>query len=1031
MTLHLHRNSNRIARRAGEQGARPANVSQVAVEKSTTELSTKNENNIEDIRSSPPTWNENLRTRLLKGKKEVIISSLNVRTLRNFQLHELVASAEQLLNDVVCIQEHRFVHEDMQTKEHDAGNSWKLITSSAWKNTVNASIGGIAMLMSPHAYKSLSSIESVTPRILVANFNGNPQTSIICCYSPTNVTEEVETERFYDELSSIIRQIPKHNVLLIGGDFNAHLGQENGHKFAYHQQTNRNGIMLNNILKEQNLIALNTYFQKRNGQKWTHTSPNGAKTQLDYIIINKKWKNSAKNCRAYNSFEGVKTDHRVVSAKIILTLRANKNKTSRSPPFDWSLLKDQHIASTFTICLKNRFEVLQQIETEECSPNNTFNNFVASCEEAARETVPLKKRIKKRVPWDSEEVIKKRKLLQKMAEIKNSEPTTVNINNFNHAKENLNATYEKEQKKYIEDKIDEIANATTNQKSSQAWKAVNEISRRKTTNKGKIRAKNETERLKLWKDHFQTLLGKPPTIEIANTIPVIEENIDIVKDAFTMDELLVTLKNTKDGKACGLDNIPAEVWKMDDFNDILLQLCNAVYYGNPIDKWRQGCILPFPKKGDLGLASNYRGITLTSIAAKIYNSMLLNRLRPHIDPILRRNQNGFRQNRSTSGQILSIRRIIEGVKAKQLPAILLFIDFSKAFDSIHRQKMREILLAYKIPKETVNAIMILYSNTKSMIRSPDGDTDFFEITSGVLQGDTLAPYLFIICLDYVLRKSLDSNKELGFTLCKARSRRYPEVKMTDADYADDLAILSNYITDGSSLLHCLEKAASEVGLYINYKKTEFLCYNQYHSGTIKSMKNENIKAVQDFTYLGSSIASTKKDIEIRLGKAWSALNKLDVIWKSSLPANLKRKYFQATVESVLVYGATSWTLTKSLEKSLDGAYTRMLRAVLDLSWKQHPTLKELYDNIPPVSSTIRDRRLRFAGHCFRSKEEIASDLILWQPSHGLRTPGRPSKTFVDKLAEDMNCKTEELKNLMNDRKEWKERVMACRVRSTR
>ena len=94
-----------------------------------------------------------------------------------------------------------------------------------------------------------------------------------------------------------------------------------------------------------------------------------------------------------------------------------------------------------------------------------------------------------------------------------------------------------------------------------------------------------------------------------------------------------------------------------------------------------------------------------------------------------------------------------------------------------------------------------------------------------------------------------------------------------------------------------------------------------------------------------------------------------MIWKSSLPLNLKRKYFQATVESVLVSGATSWTLTKSLEKSLDGAYTRMLRAVLDLSWKQHPTLKELYDNVQPISSTIRDRRLRFAGHCFRSKEE--------------------------------------------------------------
>ena len=137
-------------------------------------------------------------------------------------------------------------------------------------------------------------------------------------------------------------------------------------------------------------------------------------------------------------------------------------------------------------------------------------------------------------------------------------------------------------------------------------------------------------------------------------------------------------------------------------------------------------------------AENYRGITLTSIAAKIYNSMLLNRIRPHIDPVLRKNQNGFRTNRSTTGQILTIRRIIEGVKNKNLPAVLVFIDFSKAFDSIHREKMKEILIAYGIPGETVNAIMMLYRNTRSMVRSPDGDTDFFDIIAGVLQGDTIA-----------------------------------------------------------------------------------------------------------------------------------------------------------------------------------------------------------------------------------------------------------------------------------------------------
>ena len=132
----------------------------------------------------------------------------------------------------------------------------------------------------------------------------------------------------------------------------------------------------------------------------------------------------------------------------------------------------------------------------------------------------------------------------------------------------------------------------------------------------------------------------------------------------------------------------------------------------------KGCILPFPKKGDLGLAKNYRGITFTSIAAKIYNALLRNRIEPKIDNILRKNQNGFRRNRSTISQILTIRRILEGVRAKNLHATLIFVDFTKAFDSIHRGKMEQILLAYGIPKETVAAITILYRNTKVKVRSP-------------------------------------------------------------------------------------------------------------------------------------------------------------------------------------------------------------------------------------------------------------------------------------------------------------------------
>ena len=136
----------------------------------------------------------------------------------------------------------------------------------------------------------------------------------------------------------------------------------------------------------------------------------------------------------------------------------------------------------------------------------------------------------------------------------------------------------------------------------------------------------------------------------------------------------------------------------------------------------KGCILPFPKKGNLGLAKNYRGITLTSIAAKIYNALQRNRIEPKIDNILRKNQNGFRRNRSTTSQILTIRRILEGVRAKNLQATLIFVDFTKAFDSIHRRKMEQILLAYDTPKETVAAITILSRNTKYQMETQNTST---------------------------------------------------------------------------------------------------------------------------------------------------------------------------------------------------------------------------------------------------------------------------------------------------------------------
>ena len=162
------------------------------------------------------------------------------------------------------------------------------------------------------------------------------------------------------------------------------------------------------------------------------------------------------------------------------------------------------------------------------------------------------------------------------------------------------------------------------------------------------------------------------------------------------------------------------------------------------------------------------------------------------------------------------------------------------------------------------------------------------------KGAQLVPYLFIICRDNMLRTSVDLIKENGFTLAKARSKRNQAQTITDAEYADDIALLANTLAQVQSKLHCLERAAGGIGLYVNAYKTDFMCFNK--RGDISTLNDRSLKLVDKFIDLGSSVSSTENDINTRLAKAWTAIDNLSVIWKF---------FFQAAVVSILLYGFTT------------------------------------------------------------------------------------------------------------------------------
>ena len=164
----------------------------------------------------------------------------------------------------------------------------------------------------------------------------------------------------------------------------------------------------------------------------------------------------------------------------------------------------------------------------------------------------------------------------------------------------------------------------------------------------------------------------------------------------------------------------------------------------------------------------------------------------------------------------------------------------------------------------------------------------------------------------MLRTLIVKIRENGFKLIKKRSRRYPAKTITDADYTDDIAILANTLNQAETQLHSLERAAAGIDLHVNAHKTEYMCFNQ--TGDITTLDGTSLKLVDKFTYQEICVSPTEKDIDTQLTKAWTAIDRLSIIWKSDLTDKMKRNFFQASVVSILLYGCTSWTLTKRLKK---------------------------------------------------------------------------------------------------------------------
>ena len=975
--------------------------------------------------------------------KPLVVSTYNVRTLyQGGKPHQLFMGCTDAGVDIVGIQEHRLISSSPTEELWSDDRNWVLIYSSA----TDQRHGGVGLVISKQIYKCLQSVNSVSQRILSATFHGNPQLTVTVIYAPTESSSTADKDDFYSSLKDHLEKVKKHDKHLVIGDFNSRIGKDShiSHPtvigpHCFYDETNDNGERLVNLCQEHKLRPAQTRFPHPRNRLWTWMHPGGSIHQLDHILISSKWVNSLRNCRAYNTVE-LDSDHRILSILLTTSLRTSKGKPCKRPKFNWKKLQDADTKHKFQIELSNRFK---ELHCDDCSTPITerYDQFEKAVAEVADKVVGKRKPCG--MPsWVSDKTLRLRKERDEAKKRYLLVRTRKSRDNWRKLNTSLNESYRCDELNSLQQQMEELQEADQKGHYNTTWKIINSISGQKSRSNPKVKKRDgsapssDNELLAEWRDYFADLLNNdsgPPTSPLP---PPADQDLPICVDPPTLEEVQTAIRSMKSNKAAGLDcAVTAEALQGGGelMANIVHAFCVEVFTRHtPPEQWVTNVIVPLPKKGDLSLMTNYRGITLMSIAAKVYNKVLLMRIRDHVDPMLRKNQAGFRPGRSCSQQIHILRRIMEAFGSYQLPLTITFIDFKKAFDSINRSVMFAVLRHYGIPEVIVNAIGVLYNNSKSAVMVDGNLSDPFQVTTGVLQGDVLAPFLFIVLIDYLMKRATE-NIESGVVTHPRQSRRHPAKTLNDLDFADDIALLESSIPNAQRQLTRTAVSAEQLGLVISVPKTEYMSINCNPLPPLE-VYEQPINHVSNFRYLGSMMASSISDITRRKALAWTAFWKLEKIWRStSISIDTKIRLFNTTCVTVLLYGCESWIISVNMENKINAFATSCYRIMLGIKRLDCVRNAQIYEmtNTQPLINTVRQRQLRFLGHILRMPEdEPCRRYALYVPTHGRRRPGRQKTSYmsyVQKLLGDTenDLHEEAIASLASDRFTWRKFVVAC------
>ena len=915
-----------------------------------------------------------------RDQRYLNIATWNVRTMNDCgKLHQVQMEAERLSLDVLGLAEVRWTSSGQVNT-----NGWMFY----YVGDDKVHQRGVGFLVAPKTVKSVLKVQPISDRMIMIRLDAKPNPiTIIQIYMPTTEAEDEEVLAIYAMLQKVVEECPKKDRLVVMGDFNAQIGANRQHmscgRFGV-GEGNERGQMLLDWLSDNKLFAVNTCFQHRKNQLYTWYSPGGQwKTQIDFIAVRLRDRRECKDSRVLRSAD-CGSDHQLVWMKIKgRSWNKKKLHTKKIKP-NLAQLQDSASAAAFEACVQDHLK----------DKDVTWPVLADALSTASKEHCPAVRKTKK--PWINQECLD---LIDQRRQAK--------LSNFQGAEyrtlcKSVKSACRKAKRKWLAELSAEADKSFRSGNTKRTYQLIKQISGKKTPQPGiGIKDKNgemlyDTENIKdRWTEYGTQLFSStfprhPPD----------EHPPELLEPDVMPSEIRAAIKKLKDGKAAGLDGIYGEIIKAG--GETVVQAMKTVIdniwkTGEWPTDWTQSEIITLPKVPGTQDCAKHRTISLLCHASKVLLEVIRSRLEYFVLPQIAEEQFGFVAGKGTTDAILTMRNIIEKtVKRQDQQLWLMFVDYSKAFDTVNHNVLWKTLLDFGTPKHLVWLLERLYSKATGVIRVADGHTDQFPFEQGVRQGCIVSPLLFNACGETIMRQVEETLDERPGSVIGGRS-------IWNLRYADDSTLLARSKQELEKQAVELEKCSHSFGLQINAAKTHVMVHGsseEIHLG------GKAINQVDSFKYLGSMVGidgDSTPEICARLAIARNATSQLIGLWKAKeISLKLKIQLVKSLVWSIIaLYGAESWTLKQRDMKKIESFELWVWRRMLQVSWKEKKTNAWIRQKVgipekEGLLSQLRKRKLTKYGHWKRRADSLVQITIEGEVE-GKARPGRRKTGWIDNI----------------------------------